>query len=187
MDKNRYMISEAADLVEVESHVLRYWEDELELEIPRNEMGHRYYTRENLDEFQQIKELKEEGYQLKAIKMILKNGGNKELVCAEKPVNAGGGKEENTIKLEQFQKIMNAVVKNALEESNRDMGHQVTDKIIKEMNYLARMQEEQSEEQYKKLDQAIRQYHQGKKIKIKPEKEKKEGKKTNSWKPKFLA
>ena len=24
----------------VEAHVLRYWEEELELEIPRNEMGH---------------------------------------------------------------------------------------------------------------------------------------------------
>ena len=39
-----YMISEAAKQVGVESHVLRYWEEELELEISRNEMGHRYYT-----------------------------------------------------------------------------------------------------------------------------------------------
>ena len=31
MDKQRYMISDAAALVNVESHVLRYWEEELEL------------------------------------------------------------------------------------------------------------------------------------------------------------
>ena len=31
-------------LVGVESHVLRYWEDELQLEIPRNGKSHRYYT-----------------------------------------------------------------------------------------------------------------------------------------------
>ena len=37
MEKVRYMISDAASLVDVESHVLRYWEDELELDIPRNE------------------------------------------------------------------------------------------------------------------------------------------------------
>ena len=43
MDKQRYMISDAAALVNVESHVLRYWEEELELTVPRNEMGHRYY------------------------------------------------------------------------------------------------------------------------------------------------
>ena len=29
MDQVRYMISDAAKLVEVESHVLRYWEEEL--------------------------------------------------------------------------------------------------------------------------------------------------------------
>lgn len=74
MEKVRYMISDAANIVHVESHVLRYWEDELELNIPRNEMGHRYYTKENIAEFQRIKELKEQGYQLKAIRMIVHNG-----------------------------------------------------------------------------------------------------------------
>ncbi len=74
MEKVRYMISDAANIVNVESHVLRYWEDELELDIPRNEMGHRYYTKENIQEFQRIKELKEQGYQLKAIRMIVHNG-----------------------------------------------------------------------------------------------------------------
>lgn len=73
MEKVRYMISDAADIVNVESHVLRYWEDELELTIPRNELGHRYYTKENIQEFQRIKELKEQGYQLKAIRMIVHN------------------------------------------------------------------------------------------------------------------
>lgn len=73
MEKVRYMISDAANIVNVESHVLRYWEDELELNIPRNEMGHRYYTKENIQEFQRIKELKEQGYQLKAIRMIVHN------------------------------------------------------------------------------------------------------------------
>lgn len=73
MEKVRYMISDAANIVNVESHVLRYWEDELELNIPRNELGHRYYTKENIQEFQRIKELKEQGYQLKAIRMIVHN------------------------------------------------------------------------------------------------------------------
>lgn len=73
MEKVRYMISDAAALAGVETHVLRYWEEELDLTIPRNEMGHRYYTRENIQEFQKIKELKEKGYQLKAIRMILHN------------------------------------------------------------------------------------------------------------------
>ena len=69
MEKVRYMISDAANIVNVESHVLRYWEDELELNVPRNELGHRYYTKENIQEFQRIKELKEQGYQMRRKKL----------------------------------------------------------------------------------------------------------------------
>ena len=58
--KVRYMISDAANLLHMESHVLRYWEEELDLKIPRNEMGHRYYTKENLQQFEQIRSLKEQ-------------------------------------------------------------------------------------------------------------------------------
>lgn len=71
MDEMRYTISDAAKMVKVESHVLRYWEDELALEIPRNEMGHRYYTQREIDIFCQIRALKDRGLQLKAIKDVL--------------------------------------------------------------------------------------------------------------------
>ena len=54
MEKVRYMISDAAAAVDVETHVLRYWEDELGLDVPRNELGHRYYTRDNIKQFLRI-------------------------------------------------------------------------------------------------------------------------------------
>lgn len=66
-----YMISETAKRVGVESHVLRYWEEELNLPIGRTEMGHRHYTQEDIQLFGCIKELKEEGMQLKEIKEII--------------------------------------------------------------------------------------------------------------------
>lgn len=68
------LISDAAKQVKVESHVLRYWEEELHLPIKRNELGHRYYTKEDVERFKEIKSMKERGLQLKAIKMILKDG-----------------------------------------------------------------------------------------------------------------
>lgn len=68
MKETRYLISETAKLVQVEPHVLRYWEEELGLSIKRNEMGHRYYTDKDLEIFQKIKELKKEGLQLKTIR-----------------------------------------------------------------------------------------------------------------------
>lgn len=72
--ENYLLISDAAKEVKVESHVLRYWEEELHLPIKRNELGHRYYTKEDVERFKQIKSMKERGLQLKAIKMILRDG-----------------------------------------------------------------------------------------------------------------
>lgn len=71
MEEKRYIISDASKLIEVESHVLRYWEEELGISIPRNEMGHRYYTDFYIDLFKKVKELKDSGFQLKAIKMLV--------------------------------------------------------------------------------------------------------------------
>lgn len=70
-EKTIYYISEAAKKVQVENHVLRYWEEELQLPIKRNEMGHRYYTEQDVKQLQEIKLLKEQGLQLKAIRTVL--------------------------------------------------------------------------------------------------------------------
>ena len=80
MVKERYLINEAAKEVHVESHVLRYWEEELELPIKRNEQGHRIYTQEDVDRFIKIKSLKDQGLQLKAVRMVLEQiqGGQEE-------------------------------------------------------------------------------------------------------------
>jgi len=71
MREIRYIISEASKRIEVEQHTLRYWEEELDLHIPRNEMGHRYYNEEDIEVLKAVKVLKAKGYQLRAIKMLL--------------------------------------------------------------------------------------------------------------------
>lgn len=68
--KEKYMIREAAKQVGVETHVLRYWEKELALEIPKNDMGHRYYTGKEVSLLRQIKYLKDQGFHLKAIRLM---------------------------------------------------------------------------------------------------------------------
>ena len=44
MSEIRYMISDAARQAGVEAHVLRSWEEELDIKVGRTELGHRYYT-----------------------------------------------------------------------------------------------------------------------------------------------
>ncbi|HKM03265.1 MAG TPA: helix-turn-helix domain-containing protein [Lachnospiraceae bacterium] len=77
MQTTQFLIKDAAKKIEVESHVLRYWEEELKLDIKRNEQGHRYYTDENVQQFLYIKKLKKEGLQLRAIRKMLE-GDNQE-------------------------------------------------------------------------------------------------------------
>lgn len=84
MKEERYLIKEAAAMVGVESHVLRYWEEELKMDIHRNGMGHRYYTQKDIELLTKVRNLKEKGLQLKAIRNYLEmrreqiaNGENK--------------------------------------------------------------------------------------------------------------
>uniref|UniRef100_UPI003FEF1614 MerR family transcriptional regulator n=1 Tax=Roseburia sp. TaxID=2049040 RepID=UPI003FEF1614 len=176
MEKVRYMISDAANIVNVESHVLRYWEDELELDIPRNELGHRYYTKENINEFQRIKDLKEQGYQLKAIRMIVHNlppeAAMEEMpqqqppqaIPVQQPITALQESEQsilaNTDKMAQFTELMTQIVGKAIAANNGELSKNISEdvgqQVIKEMNYLMREREEAEEERFRKLDAAIR-------------------------------
>lgn len=188
MAEIHYLISDASKKVDVESHVLRYWEEELELEIPRNEMGHRYYTEFHIRLFRQIKELKEKGYQLKAIKHALDKmvGAIEEVVVSDDIMeedmkaalkdsdNKHNGGETGIRKLEpvqellkeermeQFQTIMNHVIGRALEinrdKLSKDVGDIVTDNVMKEFEYLMRVSDEKEEERFKQLDETIRSY-----------------------------
>ena len=71
MSETSYSVSETAKLLDVQSHVLRFWEDELHLPIDRNEMGHRYYTRYDIQVLLAIKELKKKGLALKEIGSLI--------------------------------------------------------------------------------------------------------------------
>lgn len=71
MNETRYMISDASRRLKVEPHVLRYWEEELDMKIKRNEMGHRYYTAEDIQVLQVVQEMKNQGIQLRAIKQLV--------------------------------------------------------------------------------------------------------------------
>ena len=166
MSETRYMISDASRLVDVEAHVLRYWEEELGLPIGRNEMGHRYYTEEDIRLFRHIKGLKDGGVQLKAIKQLLpeleKGDVKLEGLLARAsgiPVSADGdtAREE---RMQQFQCIMSRLIAEALEDHTEKMGceisTQVSGQVIKEMDYLLRMKEEREDARFRPLDETIR-------------------------------
>lgn len=94
MEETTYTISQAAKIVGVETYVLRFWEDELLLDIGRNTKGYRAYTNENIALLKKVKELKKE-HQLKDIRHMLLDKDQKK---------------------EQFLELMDRIVTKTLEE-----------------------------------------------------------------------
>ncbi|MBQ9140454.1 MAG: MerR family transcriptional regulator [Lachnospiraceae bacterium] len=190
------LISDAAKRVQVESHVLRYWEEELKLPIKRNEAGHRYYTDSDIERFLQIKSMKERGLQLKAIKMILKDGKLDVLPMGEARAELGEietvqesveteravglaidivpnkrslaeSEESKEEKAQRLQWLLKQLIKETLEENNRQLCKEIRDGVVKELDYQFRCQEEReterekqreqrSEEYYRKMDELLR-------------------------------
>lgn len=140
MEQTYYLISDAAKKVQVESHVLRYWEEELGLPIKRNELGHRFYTEEDIERFISIKGLKEKGLQLKAIKLVLQNeeGLDKETEEIEKKVMGmekrtaanAQNREEKMEKELGGKKILSVITKTSLEPENKSARMQM---LLKQM------------------------------------------------------
>ena len=156
-----YLISDASKLVQVESHVLRYWEEELQLPVKRNEMGHRYYTESDIQEFREIKKLKEQGLQLKAIRMVLKEGKIIPLPVGKPTVVTQDDKAE------RLQYLIRKLIGDVVEECNEKLLQDLSHNMVKELDYQFRLQEEREEqrenrqmlleeEHYKQLDALIR-------------------------------
>lgn len=186
---NYLFISDAAKEVKVESHVLRYWEEELHLPIKRNELGHRYYTEEDVERFKQIKGMKERGLQLKAIKMILrdgkldvlptqqKQGEDEERADAAQP-EAEEERPETGLAIDivdtrqqqisavsreeksrRLQWLLQQLIRETLQENNGELCREIKESVVKELDYQFRMQEEREEARDKMLAQRDEEYY----------------------------
>ncbi len=164
---NVFLISDAARKVAVESHVLRYWEEELGLPIKRNELGHRYYTDEDILRFQEIRDLKDKGLQLKAIKIVLKNGKLDMLGSVKEVPKETAKKEDSELlsktqlmkredtvpypesreeKAARLQWLLQQLFRDALQENNAKLCKEIKESLVKELDYQFRMQDEREEE-----------------------------------------
>ena len=165
MNQETLLISEAAKKVQVETHVLRYWEDELELPIKRNEMGHRYYTMEDVNQFREIKLLKEQGQQLKAIKSILKKDysdvnstdiNETGTSTEEKAMDYMLGKRQKFIvslsedndkeeKAKRLQYLLQHMITESVKSANKELCTEIKESVLKELDYQFRARDEREE------------------------------------------
>lgn len=173
--KHAYSISDASKLLQVESHVLRYWEEELELSIPRNEHGHRYYRETDINTFLYIKELKDNGLSLQEIRQkLFESGYNTAAASAGRQQKPSAGKKElskgpvslspvgqagKEDKLDRFRDIMNSIISSAITANNEQLVQSISDttseRLMKEMNYLIRTLDEDEDTRFKQIEAAI--------------------------------
>ena len=182
MGEVRFMISEAAKQVDVESHVLRYWEEELGLKIGRTEMGHRFYTDDDIQLFRCIKKLKDEGMMLKDLKplipeltetrMKLRSADDRSNAPASDPAigpvselpddaNCTAAPGPDREMLEQLRTLFGELFREILSENNgilkNDISSTVAADVVHEIDFLLQAKERQQEEHFRKLDSLIRQ------------------------------
>lgn len=84
--KDRYSITELSERLSVTDHALRYYEKEFNMFVPKDDRGRRFYTPELANIMYQIKTMRDEGLEIKAIKKILQSDS---IVTDPPPVYAG--------------------------------------------------------------------------------------------------
>lgn len=164
-----YLISETAKRVGVESHALRHWEEELSLPIGRTEMGHRYYTEEDIQLFCCIKELKEQGILLKEIKEILPDILHTKALLKQKHTEELSVPDLAEVSelisdnpaVAEFQVFLESAMQNVMTQNNKileeNISRSVTRQVTKEVDMLLTTKERLEEDRYRKLDHLIRQ------------------------------
>jgi len=94
--KDRYSITELSRQLNVTDHTLRYYEKEFKLYIPKDNRGRRYYEPEHANIMYQIKSMRDEGLEIKAIKKILESQN----IISDPPPVAPNQGEKNLITIE---------------------------------------------------------------------------------------
>lgn len=76
--KDKYTITELSQRLGITDHALRFYEKEFSLTVPKDSRGRRFYTPDLANIMFQIKTMRDDGLEIKAIKKILSedNSGN---------------------------------------------------------------------------------------------------------------
>ena len=140
-------------------------------------MGHRYYTEDDIRRFQEVRDLKEQGLQLKAIRNVLmreeQEGMKRHVVMVNKGEFMPVPEESREAKSLRLQQLLQNMIAEAVRSNNREMCDDIKESILKELDYQFRQQEDREEERdgqqirrqeeyYRQLDELLRVRSKGK-------------------------
>ena len=143
------MIKDAAKNLGVESHVLRYWEEELGIEIKRNSMGHRYYDARDIKMFKEVKDLRDRGFSLKDIKdgierqkeMLRDKDGNKEMIKAHGETKAVMDEDVHSKSESLMDEALRSKSQSLMDEALRSKSESLMDEEVRSRSELCDVDE----------------------------------------------
>ncbi|MCT4604960.1 MAG: MerR family transcriptional regulator [Marinisporobacter sp.] len=134
LDKEkRYSISEVSKITGYEPHVLRYYENDFNLEIPRTDSNRRYYTYKEIEQIIYIKELQQKGLTNKQIKLILESP---ELIVSASNEVAVTSSEELSIMEDYSSDMIQMVCSHMNETINNSMSSKFAEMKDEIISYL---------------------------------------------------
>jgi len=128
--KEKYTITELSEMLQITDHTLRFYEKELELNIPKDERGRRYYTTLMANILYKIKVMRSEGLEIKAIKKILQED------CMFEQTQTL--QEENSVSLAPLGSKDYEAMQVFFHEFGQQLSHEISTEISTAKDHLAR-------------------------------------------------
>lgn len=180
MEEKKYTIKDISKMIDIKEPTIRKYENDFNLKIPRNEIGHRYYTESEVKVYQQIKAMKDKGAGTEIIKNILEKSvdaiDQKEQALELVTIDRLTGAELKEMMLNQFADILaerdaqiqqqyekridqlEKKMEYELERQRETIQEQITSENEKLMKYIAASREEEQNKKslWKKLFGSIK-------------------------------
>ncbi|TDT61520.1 MerR family transcriptional regulator [Fonticella tunisiensis] len=154
MGEIKYTFKEVCDITGYKPSVIRYYEKEFKLDIPRDANGRRFFSQKELDKLIQIKNLQQEGYTNGQIKKIMEGeeqGAFLELATTKESCILNPVKSDALNKLDEKLNVINSI----LTELNKSIVGKDKDALLSE-NMKLRMEIKQKTYEIMELKEKLR-------------------------------
>lgn len=136
--KEKYTITELSESLNITDHALRYYEKEFGLKIPKDSRGRRYYPTELANVMYQIKAMRDQGLELKAIRKILEDENIIKAPNTETAVSAEQLPAVVTKRLEELSSAELSMIMDALGSIKEQLFNNVASEFMNTREHISK-------------------------------------------------
>lgn len=131
--REKYSITELSGILQITDHALRFYEKEFCLTVPKDSRGRRYYTTSLANTMYQIKNMRSEGLEIKAIRKILQS----EEIIKDPPPVIGEGSSTGLIPVGVQENNINEL-KSFFTEFKEQLTSEISSELLASREHLSR-------------------------------------------------